>query len=43
MFQDQLPNRIRIIKPLKPEKWAREDFGVDFWAHENITQIDIID
>jgi hypothetical protein len=36
------PAKIRIIRPVKPSEWAKRGYGVDVWAHENITKIEEI-
>jgi len=34
------PEKIRIIRPVRPSHWARTDYKVDLWAHERVTKIE---
>ncbi len=39
---EKRPEKIRIIRPIRPSDWARIRYKVDLWAHEQITRIEKI-
>lgn len=36
------PEKIRILRPVRPSHWARTGYKVDLWAHERVTRIEEI-
>lgn len=39
----KIPKRIRITYPVKPLDYYIERYGVDLWAHQDITVIDVLE
>ena len=42
IFETLAPKRIRVIRPRLPSQWALEQYGVDFWADEIRSKIELI-
>ncbi|MHA1300973.1 MAG: hypothetical protein ACTSO9_16255 [Candidatus Helarchaeota archaeon] len=37
------PKLIRISRPIRPKQWAIDNWGVDIWAHENKTRVELLE
>lgn len=43
LFKGSIPKKIRLSTPIRPSQWAIDRYGVDFWAHESQSKVEIID